>query len=208
MKRFLIFALLVLTFVALACSPFIASRQAEHVPEESQIVVPEPIEVIQTPVASPIPELVFPKATYQDTTSHFEFDYPKNWAFDDGEKHSRGYYVQFYSWNWQPGDLIETTPPGETILSVTVNYWDPKNDLQAFVSQRKMAFESSGMLFLAEERITLTRDLPAVQLIVKGTDNAQSYFLFTTVGEQYLTISGSGDIALLTEISHTLRPTQ
>ena len=208
MKRFLIFSLLVPVFVALACSPFIASRQAEPVPEEPQVVVIEPIEASPSPIASLVPELFFPKTTYQDTTNNFEFDYPSSWAFDGGEQHSRGYYVQFYSWDWQPGEIIETTPLGETILSVTVNYWDPKNDLEAFVNQRKLALDSSGNSILTEERITLADDLPAVQLTLQGTDGTQSYFLFTTVGEQYLTFSGSGDLGLLADIAHTIKPIQ
>ena len=204
MKRFLFFSLLVPAFVALACSPFITSRQTEPVPEEPQVVIVEPVEVHPTP----IPELFFPKVTYQDTTNNFEFDYPASWVLDDGEQHSRGYYVQFYSWDWQPGEIIETTPLRETILSVTVNYWDPKNDLEAFVNQRKLALDSSGNSILTEERLTLTSDRPAVQFTLQGIDGTQSYFLFSTAGEQYLTFSGSGDLGTLAEIAHSMRPIQ
>lgn len=105
-------------------------------------------------------------------------------------------------------DIIETTPFGETILSVTVNYWDPKNDLEAFVNQRKLALDSSGNSILTEERITLADDLPAVQFTLQGPEGTQSYFLFTTVGEQCLTFSGSGNLGLLSDIAHTLKPIQ
>jgi hypothetical protein len=140
--------------------------------------------------------------------NNFEFDYPAGWAFDAGEQHSRGYYVQFYSWDWQPGDIVETTPVGETILSVTVNYWDPKNDLEAFVNQRKTGWDASGIVIISEERIILDGERPAAQFTVQGSDGAQAFFLFTTIGEQYLTFSGNGDLGQLADIAHTLRPIQ
>ena len=124
---------------------------------------------------------------------------------DDGEQHSRGYYVQFYSWDWQPGDVVEMTPPGETILTLMVNDWDPKNDLEAYLAQRKLAWDYSGIALLSEECINLSGDWPAAQFTVQGADGTQSFSLFTTVGEQYLTLSGSGDLDLLAEIAHTLR---
>jgi hypothetical protein len=208
MKRLFVFSLSMLVFIGVACTPFITSRQVEPVREEPQVVIPEPVEVIPTPITSPIPELFFPKATYQDTNNNYEFDYPANWAFDDGEQHSRGYYVQFYSWDWQPGEIIETTPAGETMLSVTVNYWDPKNDLEAFVDQRKLAWDSSGTSILSDERVTLEGERLAAQFTVQSIDGTQSYYLFTTIGEQYLTFSGSGDLGLLSDIAHTMRPIQ
>jgi len=206
MKRFLMFSLLVPAFVALACSPFIASRQTEPIPEEPQVVIVEPVEVPPTPVASPIPKLFFPKATYQDTTNNFEFDYPANWAFNDGEQHSRGYYVQFYSWDWQPGEPTDPTPVGGTQIQVLVLYWDPKNDLEAFINQRKLNWDSSGIAILSEEHVTLTGDRPAVQYTLHNSNGTPSFLMFTTVGEQYLTISGDGDLGLLADITHTLRP--
>jgi len=127
---------------------------------------------------------------------------------DPGEQHSRGYYVQFYSWDWQPGDIVETLPPGETILSVTVNEWDPKHDLKAFVDQRKLGWESSGTSIISEERFSLVGDRPAAQFTVQGVDGAQAFFLITSVGEQYLTFSSNGDLELLADIAHTLRPIQ
>lgn len=208
MKRLFLFSLALLVFMGLGCSLFSSPRLVEPISEEPQVVNPEPVEVISTLTASPIPEPAFQKVTYQDTTNNFEFDYPADWAFDDGEQQSRGYYVQFYSWDWQPGDIVETNPAGETVLSVTVNYWDPKNDLEAFIDQRKLAWDSSEISILSEENLTLSEDRPAVQFTVQGLDGAQAFFLFTTTGEQYLTLSGNGDLRVLADIAHTLRPIQ
>jgi len=207
MKR-LLFSLAVLVFMGLACSLFSTPSSIEPMQEGPQVVITAPVEVLPTPTVSPIPEAFSPKATYQDTNNNFEFDYPEGWAFDDGEQQSRGYYVQFYSWDWQPGEIVETTPAGETVLSVTVNYWDPKNDLEAFVDQRKIAWDASGISILSEERIILDGERPAAQFTVQGADGAQAFFLFTTIGEQYLTLSGNGDLGLLADIAHTLRSLQ
>ncbi len=151
------------------------------------------------------PPISFDAATYRDEAAGFEFDYPAGWAFDGGERQSRGYYVQFYSWNWQPGDVVEGIPTGETVLSLIVNLWDPKNDLEAYLDQRKLAWDSSGIEILSEERVNLNGEWPAAQFIVQGADGLQSFSLFTTIGDQYLTLSGSGDLDLLAEIAHTLR---
>ena len=146
--------------------------------------------------------------TYRDDEAGFEFDYPAGWAFDPGEHQSRGYYVQFYSWDWKPGDPIDPLPAGGTILSVTVQRWDPKNDLEAFVNQRKLAWGASGISILSEERLTLAGDRPSAQFTVQGVDGSQAFFLLTTNGENYLVLSGDGDLGLLADIAHTLRPIQ
>ena len=145
------------------------------------------------------------KTIYQDAENGFSFDYPAQWAFDGGEQHSRGSYVQFYSWDWQPGDMVDSIPAGETVLTVLVNLWDPKNDLEAFIANRKLAWENSGILILVAEPVLLGDDHPARQYIVQGADGMQGFFLFTAIGERYLTLSGSGDLQLLAEISSTLR---
>ena len=41
---------------------------------------------------------------------------------------------------------------------------------------------------------------------VQGPDKLQSFFLFTTVGENYLQIAGDGELALIEEIARTMRP--
>ena len=124
------------------------------------------------PTETPVPATAFDTTTYRDETNGFEIDYPAGWAFDGGEGQSRGSYVQFYSWGWQPGDPIDPLPAGESILSVTVQLGDSKNDLEAFVGQRKMAWEASGITILSEERLTLTSDRPAAQITVQSTDGA------------------------------------
>ena len=208
MKRLFLFSLALLVFMGMACSLFSTPRPVETNTEAPQVAITTPAETLSIPTVSPTPESFSPKETYQDTNNNFEFDYPAGWAFDKGEQQSRGYYVQFYSWDWHPGDVVDITPPGETVLSVTVNYWDPKNDLEAFVNQRKLAWDASGISILSEERILLDGEHSATQFTVQGSDGSQAFFLFTTVGENYLTLSGNGDLKVLADIAHTIRTIQ
>ena len=91
-------------------------------------------------------------------------------------------------------------------MDVTVQLWDPKGDLPAFINQRMLAWEASGIAIAAEESWTLSDSRPARAFVVSGADGAQAYFFFTTIGDDYLVLSGSGDLALLAEIAHTVRP--
>jgi hypothetical protein len=212
MKRLSIFLFSLLVITGFACSPFIASSQPE--PASADPVTEPQVEVSQEPTSipmqteTPTPAPAFNPTTYRDETTGFEFDYPAEWSFDPGEQQPRGGYVQFFSWEWNPGDPIETVPAGGSALTVTVLNWDPKNDLKAFVDQRKLGWESSGSSIISEERFSLVGDRPAAQFTVQGVDGARAFFLFTTVDKQYLTFSGNGDLDLLADIAHTLRPIQ
>lgn len=212
MNRLLLFLFATFAFAGFTCSSFPVSIQSEKSPSEPVIKTQNPVIIESTALSPPTetPALAppFEATTYRDKAAGFEFDYPVGWAFDGGERQSRGYYVQFYSWDWKPGDPIDPLPAGGTVLSVTVQLWDPKNDLEAFINQRQMAWDSSGISILSEERLTLAGDRPAAQFIVQGTDGAQAFFLLTSNGENYLVFSGNGDLDLLAEISHTLRPVQ
>ena len=206
MKRLFLFLLTMFAFASFACSLFAPIRESESSPPKvtEETVLIEPTDT-PLPTETPVPQPAFEATTYHDDEAGFEFDYPVGWAFDPGEQQSRGGYVQFYSWEWNPGDPVEALPTGGSALTVTVLNWDPKNDLEAFVDQRKLGWDSSGASILSEERITLDSERLAAQFIVQGVDGAQAFFLFTTAGDQYLIFSGSGDLGLLADIAHTLR---
>jgi hypothetical protein len=68
----------------------------------------------------------------------------------------RGYFAQITSWPRNPGELPEFVPAGETILSITVLLWDPKNDLDAFSATRKQAWDASGFQIRAEQELILS----------------------------------------------------
>lgn len=209
MNRFF-YLLVIFALQVSACSPLLVPRQVEQASPEPVIPTqgsptsePTPL---PAPSETPAPAPSFDATTYRDEAAGFTFDYPAGWTTDGGEQQSRGSYVQFYSWNWQPGEAIDPLPAGGTVLTVTNQLWDPKNDLEAFIEQRKMAWEASGIKITSEERLTLAGDRPAAEFTVQAVDGAQAYFLLTTNGDEYLVFSGNGDLTLLAEIAHTLRP--
>ena len=212
MKRLSFFLSSILMLTGFACSPFLVFSKAETTPVEvvSETQLPGIIEtrVTSVPSGTSVPGPAFEATIYQDKNAGFEFDYPAGWSFDSGEGLSRGYYVQFFSWDWKPGNPIDPMPEGGTVLTVTVQFWDPKNDLEAFISQRKMAWDASGTSILSEERITLAGDQPAAEFIVQGPEGTRAFIMMRTNGENYLVLSGNGNLNLLAEIARTLRPIQ
>jgi len=154
--------------------------------------------------AAPLPS--FEAVPYRDATNGFELDHPASWVVGPTQQQSRGGITAFTSWHRPIDELPGTTPPGETRMDVTVQLWDPTGDLDAFLGQRHIAWDASGIAVISEERWTLEDDRAAAAFVVEGSDGAQAYFFFTTIGDRYLVLSGDGDLALLAEIAHTVRP--
>ena len=115
---------------------------------------------------------------------------------------SRGGQAQVYS----PGSTAETLIAGGTRFTISVFDWDPKNDLPAYVNQRKTAWDASGQLIISESEGVLADGRKEMHFIVESPQKEQTYFLYTTIGERYLQIAGDGDLALLEEIAMTVRP--
>lgn len=163
-----------------------------------------PTEVPPMPTASSRPS--FEATTYRDEVAGFEFDYPQGWYVGPVEHQSRGGITAFTSWE-RPTDVFpDTLPAGETRLDVVVQLWDPKGDLDAFVQQRMLAWESSGSPAVSQGEWALADGRMAKSFIITGADGTKSYVFLTTLGDKYLTISGLGDLALVAEIAHTVRP--
>jgi hypothetical protein len=143
--------------------------------------------------APPEPALSFEPATYRDEANGFEFDYPADWQVSDqGVLGDRGSQALLVS-------------NGEPRLAITVYLWDPKNDLDAYVDHRKQAWSGSGLTILLEEPLVLEGGQRAVRFVVQTAEGEQAFFFFTTAGERYLELSGTGDPALLAEIAQTVR---
>jgi hypothetical protein len=115
----------------------------------------------------------------------------------------RGTQVQFLS----SPDIAElaTVPEGETRVNATIYQWDPKNDLAAFVANQKTAWEASSFTILEEEQLVLELGMPAVRFIVQ-TPEANAVFLIAALKDQYLVLSGEGDLELVNEILQRVRP--
>lgn len=157
------------------------------------------------PKAAPT-ELSYSSAIYRLDDIGFELQYPQDWMADAMNFGSRASGATFTSWQHSAGQ-IDLVPEGESILSLTVYHWDPKNDLDAYLQTRmRDAWAASGIQILSEEGLVLKSGQRAVQFIVRNqADGAQAYFLVTLAGDQYLVLSGSGDLVLLEEIALTGR---
>jgi hypothetical protein len=151
-----------------------------------------------------IPAASFESQTYVDEATGFALDYPANWTVTQSTVGDRGSQTMLLS-KPEIAELADV-PEGETRVTVAVNQWDPKNDLAAYVDTRKTAWESSGFTILEEDEPVLDLGLAAKQFVIQTSDGKQALFLFAAVGEQYVTVSGEGDMNLVKEIASRLRP--
>jgi hypothetical protein len=216
----LLFALLLMTILLSACAGAPANTTLEPVqtyapvlPSESAVVptatsmpaipsdtAPAPTEAAPNPK---LPAASFESQPYINETAGFALDIPTGWTVNEMVVGDRGTQVQFLS----APELAEApvVPEGATRLNATIYQWDPKNDLGAFVAQQKTAWESSGITILEEEQLVLEQGLPAVRFQVQAPD-AELILLMAALGDQYLVLSGEGDLALVDEIVQRLRP--
>jgi hypothetical protein len=219
MKLLLIAIFTIMTLLS-ACSGAPANTTPEPVqtdlpalPSETAIppmdtavpVIPsETAQAPTEPASNPkLPAASFEAQTYVNGEVGFALDYPAGWTVNEVVVGPRGTQVQFLS----SPELAEaaTLPEGATRVNATIYQWDPKNDLAAYVANRKTAWQASGFQILEEEQVVLELGLSAVQLTVQ-TPDAQSIFLFAALGDQYLELSGEGDLELVKEIVGRLRP--
>ena len=194
MKSTPTFILLLLMLVLAACSAAVPATNEPTVP-----VVPYPTITVE-PTAPP---LSFTPAVYRSEAEGFELDYPADWtAVPITEIGSRGSQGQLLS----PGTTAESLAEGGSRLNITVYLWDPKNDLAAFAIHRTSAWQASGFTVRQGPSGDLTDGRKYVSFIIETSDKKQAFFLFTTLGEKYLEISGEGNLALAEEIAKTVRP--
>lgn len=206
----------VLMFVLVACGapgsaePTTAATALPTIaPTIASTVAPTP-ETASEPTTAPVAtapvtgtaQLSFTPATYTDESAGFALDYPAEWTLDPSSQVGvRGGQALLLS----PGTTLETLADGGTRVSITTYMWDPKNDLDAYVDQRKVAWDASGFAITREEQWQLADGRTAYVFVVQ-TPEEPTFTLFTTIGEDYLQVSGDGDLALAEEIARTLRP--
>ena len=151
--------------------------------------------------ASPGPVML----THHDEQYGFSFDYPADWMLDAvklGDRAPAAY--QLTSWAHDPG-MVAGVPAGGSIMGINVQLWDPKGDLDAYAAQRRLAWEASALTILREEEIILANGNRALTGVIAEAEQGQGYFLFTTLGENYLSATGDGDVAMLELIGRSIR---
>jgi hypothetical protein len=197
-----------------ACT--VPPTNAMPAPVESEVpALPAPASVEATIATEPattltdtipnrkLPAASFESRTYINDTVGFALDYPADWTVNEAVLGNRGSQVQFLS----SADLanVPVLPEGVSRVSATIYQWDPKNDLAAFITNQKTAWDASGFTILEEEPLTLELGLPATQFTLQ-TPEANVVLLITDIGDQYLVLSGEGDLELVKEIVRRVRP--
>jgi len=200
--------LFILTLSLAACAAPIASTlvpEATSVPVESNM--PAPNTSVTETVVNPQGKLrapSFESQTYINETVGFALEYPAHWTVQESKLGDRASQALLLS----APEIAElaAVPVGETRVAIVVYQWDPKNDLTAYLDNRKIAWEASGLTILDEEPLTLDLGLAAVRITLQATDGSTMPFLFAAIGDHYVSISGEGDLVLVQEIMQYLRP--
>src|SRR5215207_394433 len=200
-QRLLMLILIVLMATACSAAP-------TSVPVDS-VIVPDTQEPAATlspteaPVNPKLPAASFESQTYMNEEFGFALDYPAGWTVNETVLGERSKQIQFLSAP-EIADLA-ILPENAARLTAVVYQWDPKNDLAAYVATRKTAWENSGFTIVEELPLVLDLGLNAVQFEIKTPDSA-SVVLITALGDQYLVLSGDGNLPLVKEIVQRLRP--
>jgi hypothetical protein len=204
--RLFAFMFVILIFALATCrSPEPGSPVPTALPTRTEI---PPTATALPPTETAVPQGKLPAApfdaqVYSNEQAGFALDYPTGWTVNETVIGPRGTQIQFLS----SPELAEaaTVPEGETRLSATINQWDPKNDLAAYVQHTKDAWTASGFTIVEAQQLTLELGLPAVLFTVQ-TPDAPVVYLVTALKDQYLVIAGEGDLDLVKQIVERLRP--
>lgn len=178
-----------------------ACNQVVEVP-----ATPEVMTITETPlITEPAPvETIEPEkfpAVYLDSAAGIQIFFPGDWSISpDQVLGERGSQTALLS----PGSSLETLAEGGSRVVLVTYIWDPKNDLDAFVYQRKIAWEASGFSILKKETRDLGSDRRLVIFDIETAEMAKVLFAFTNSGENYLQISGDGDLDLCREILYSI----
>jgi hypothetical protein len=207
MKR-LAFVILAMVLWLATCSapqPTIPAPEVQptltSIPPTETAPPPTPTETAAP--ASKLPAAPFDSQPYINEDAGFAIDIPAGWEINESTVGPRGTQAQFLS----TPELAEASSisEGETRLTANIYQWDPKNDLEAYVDHWKNAWSASGFNILDEQELTLELGLPAVQITVQ-TPESQVIFLITALDDEYLVLSGEGDLDLVEQIVQRLRP--
>ena len=198
-RRALIIALMTASaFLITACS---AGRGAATPP--AGIASAEPAATPVAPVETPTqkPGLSFDPILFRDQFAGILLSYPSNWSVISRElQGERGAQSALLS----PGSNLNQAAEGGTRVFLSHYQWEPKRDLEAYIAQRKLAWEESEFQVKDEEEFSLTDGRRVVIFTVATPDRGEVLNAFMVAGEDYLEISADGDLNLGMEIIHTV----
>ena len=190
--------------LATACVPAVTSVPAVNtvVPLVTNVPTITSTPPIEDSVNPKLPAASFKSETYINEEFGFALDYPAGWTVNDSTIDDRP-QIQFLS----SPEISESgvLPEGASRVIAVIYDWEPKNDLPAFIAYWKTTWESSGFTIVEEQPLVLDLGLNAVQFTIKTPDSS-AVVLITTLGDQYMILSGEGDLELAKEIVQGLRP--
>lgn len=150
-------------------------------------------------------QLSYSAIRLEDLEGRFNFDYPDTWTAEPEQMiGDRGSQQVLLS----PGSTLETlVEDGSSVILLRYD-WDPKNDLAAWVTTRKAAWDASGLVTLDESTRELEDGRAVVDFHMKTTDGTELLFSLTTIDNRYLEINAMGNLELCREILGTLKSIQ
>lgn len=186
----------------------VSGGSVEEMPTIVVETLPAATEVVETePVLTMEPESVlsYEAAIYLEEAAGIELSYPVDWSESPRQQiGERGAQAALLS----PGSTLEQTAEGGARILLTTYTWDPKHDLEAYVAQRKLAWDASGFNVLREEVFTLEDGRQVMVFNVEVGSGSEAVFAFVTAGEDYLQISEEGDLDLCMEIIKSMKVTE
>jgi hypothetical protein len=200
-QMILMFTLLILAITA--CVPTPTALPVDSVISPATAAAGDTLVPTEAPVNPKLPAASFESQTYINEEVGFALDYPVGWTVTETLLGDRGKQIQFLSAP-EIADLA-ILPENAARLTATVYQWNPKNDLAAYIATRKTAWESSGFTIVEEIPVVLDLGLNAVQFELKTPDSS-AVVLITALDDQYLVLSGEGNLPLVKEIVQRLRP--
>jgi len=192
-KRILL--LVMFFFTLAACSQAPVTDEPVTKPTPTAVMMP-------TATIEATPALSFTPLLFDDSEGKFGFQYPSDWTvIPEQVIGDRGTQTVLLS----PGSTIETVSDGSSRIVLLKYAWDPKNDLSAWTTQRKQAWDASGFMILDESTRELEDGRAVVDLHMKAPDGTELLFSLTTIGDRYLEINATGNLDLCREILGTLK---
>ena len=141
--------------------------------------------------------------TYSDEETGFALQYPADWYETASEQQSDGTVTQIQS--WPSTEIVEEIPEDESVLKIEVLHWEPANDLNAYMQHWKDIWADSGNVILSKEEWNINRKRRAVLFTLQDPEGKQLFYFFTELRDDYLVLSGSGDLNTLVRIARSVR---
>ena len=135
------------------------------------------------------------KAGYRNWENGFELLYPSSWHLDEQVLGSRASGALFYV----------TDTDEEPIFSAVVYLWDPKNDLDAWLEQRRQSWPGSNAAVLSEEELAVADGHRAIRFELLWLGGQTTNHLFMEIGDRYLELVSPGDPETFDEIVGSLQ---